>query len=162
VPAVSDSSPLIVFAKIGRLLLLRDVFGEVLAPPSVYAEVVGAGGGRPGEAEVRAAAWIRATALGRAELADALATELGRGEAEVIALAVELGRRVPVLIDDRYGRRVARRHRLRVFGSAGVLVLAKDAGWIPAVRPVLDDLRSAGLFLGEHAYHDTLAQAREL
>lgn len=52
-PAVSNRSPLIVYAKIGRLALLRAVFGEVLAPPGVHDEVVPAGVGRPGAAEVR-------------------------------------------------------------------------------------------------------------
>src|SRR5262249_42717839 len=150
---------LIVYAKIGRLALLRGVFGEVLAPPSVHDEVVQAGVGRPGAAEVRDAPWIRRVTLVERGVLDVLAAALGRGEAEVIALALELGGQVPVLIDDRDGRRAARRHGLRVFGSAGVLVLAKNAGLIPAVRPVLEELRLAGLFLRDDAYRDALTQA---
>jgi hypothetical protein len=162
VPAVANSSPLIVCAEIGRLALLQSVFGEVLTPPSVHAEVVGAGGDRPGAAEVRVAHWIRPVALSQRDVLESLTPALGRGEAEMIALALELGGQVPVLIDDRGGRRAARRHGLRVFGSAGVLVLAKSAGLVPAVRPDLDRLRLAGLFLGDAAYRDALAQAGEL
>ena len=53
---VSDSSPLIALASIGRLHLLHDLFGEVFVPPAVWAEVLHEQ--RAGAAEVQAATWI--------------------------------------------------------------------------------------------------------
>ena len=46
-------------------------------------------------------------------------------------------------------------------GSAGVLVVAKDRGLISAVHPLLDELRSAGLYLSEIAADELLAIAEE-
>ena len=53
---VADSSPLIGLSSIGRLDILRAVFARVLVPAAVHAEVVVEGAGRPGAAEVAAAA----------------------------------------------------------------------------------------------------------
>ncbi|MEB3788864.1 MAG: hypothetical protein GSR72_03105 [Desulfurococcales archaeon] len=55
---VSDSSPLIHLSQIGRLSLLKDLFGDLLIPLAVYREVVVEGRGRPGSDEVRGASWI--------------------------------------------------------------------------------------------------------
>lgn len=59
---ISDSSTLIHLARIGRLLLLRELFGTVMIPPAVWTEVVVEGGNRPGAAAVRVArdaGWIQ-------------------------------------------------------------------------------------------------------
>ena len=159
---ISNSSPLILYAKIRRLEILREVFGEVLIPPSVYDEIATQGAGRPGAGVVAAAPWITRRALTDSKVAQALLAELDQGEAEAIALTVELGRHAAILVDDRKGRRLARERSLRVVGSAGALVLAKERGVIASVRPVLDELRSAGLHLSDAAYHEVLALANEL
>ena len=49
---VSDSSPLISLHKIGLLALLPRMFGGVVIPPEVFAEVAVDGYGRPGSIEV--------------------------------------------------------------------------------------------------------------
>jgi len=58
-PAVSDSSPLILLAAVGRLDLLHRIYGKVVVPPTVWREVVEAGSGRPGTADVPRLDWIR-------------------------------------------------------------------------------------------------------
>ena len=143
--AVSDSSPLILYAGIGRLDLLGRIFAEVIVPSAVWEEVVAEGAGRPGAVEVARMPWIRRRALDRQETARALLPELGLGEAEAIALCLELGHPGPLLLDDRKGRRIAREPGIAVVGSAGVLVVAKDRGIVSAVHPLLDELGSAGL-----------------
>ena len=145
--AVSNSGPLIVFARARGLDLLPAAFGEILVPPAVWEEVVVDGASRPGVAEVAAAGWIRRQPLGSLDEAGSLLEELGRGEAEAIALATEVGPRILFLLDDRKGRRLARERNLLVVGSAGVLVVAEERGAVSQVRPVLDELRSAGLYL---------------
>jgi predicted nucleic acid-binding protein len=161
VAVISNSSPLILYAKIGRLDLLREVFVEVFVPPAVHEEVVSGRAGRPGAEEIASLPWVTLRTLENPETAQTFMTRLHPGEAETIALAVELPGQTPVLLDDRAGRRVARELGLRVFGSAGVLVLAKEQGLIPTVRPVLDTLRSAGLYLSDSAYRDALMLASE-
>jgi predicted nucleic acid-binding protein len=161
VPAVSNSSPLILFSAIGRLDVLRQAFDEIIVPTAVQDEVVSAGGDRPRRAEVAAAAWIRSQAVAAQDLVRLLVVELDRGEAETIALGEELGGGIPVLMDDRKGRRVAEARGLEVIGSAGVLTLAKQNGLIPLVRPVLDELLSAGLYLSPTAFRLLLSKVNE-
>jgi predicted nucleic acid-binding protein len=161
VPVVSDASPLILYASVGRLELLHQLFGEVVAPPAVVSEVTGGGAGRAGAQEIARASWIREQAPLRSPAAHGLPDDLDAGEAEAIALALEAAGPVVLLIDDRDGRRVATRRGLTVVGSAGVLVLAKRRGLLAAVRPVLDQLRAAGLYLGAPVYDSVLQEAGE-
>jgi predicted nucleic acid-binding protein len=70
---------------------------------------------------------------------------LGPGEQQAIALAYEL--KTLLLIDDRLGRTAARRLGLPITGLAGVLIQAKEANLIPAVLPILDEVRWRGYWL---------------
>lgn len=164
---VSNSSPLILFGKIGQLELLRAAFTDVLIPEGVYFEVVTRGLRRsatePSALAVLAAleaSWMTRRALTNADAARRFPANLGRGEVEAIALALEAGS-LDVLLDDRGGRRLARQRGLQVIGSAGVLVRAKTQGAVPLVRPLLDELRTAGLYLSDGAYRVALEQAGE-
>lgn len=159
--AVSDSSPLILYAAIGRLDVLRVVFTDVVVPPAVWDEVVTEGAGRPGTTSIPRMSWIHRRELQDDEPARLLRAELGRGEAEAIALADELSQPAPLLLDDRKGRRFALARGLSIIGSAGVLVLAKDRGHLAIIRPLLDELRSAGLYLDEAVVRELLSLAGE-
>lgn len=90
-PAISDSNPLILYAGIGHLDLLREVFTEIIIPAAGWNEVVVEGRNRPGSAEVARAPWIRRRAVVASEPAQTLFAELGPGESEAIGLAVEFG-----------------------------------------------------------------------
>jgi predicted nucleic acid-binding protein len=160
VPVVGDSSRLILYAAVGRLELVHRLFGEVVVPPAVWSEVT-SGGGRPGAQEVASASWIRKQAPLRSPTDHGLPGDLDAGEAEAIALALQAADPVVVLIDDRVGRRAATQRGLTVIGSAGIVVLAKRRGLLAAVRPVLDQLRAAGLYLGEPVYGAALQEAGE-
>lgn len=145
---ISNSSPLILYARIGALHLLPALFGAVIVPLAVHDEVVAAARGRAG-ADVVAAPWLSVRALAAPERMPAAVAALDRGEAEALALALELhDAALPVLIDDRKGRRTAAQLGIRVYGSAGVLLVAKQRGLVVAVRPLLDGLQRAGLYLG--------------
>ena len=56
---VSDSSPLIVLARISRLDLLRSLYERILIPAEVHHEVTVAGRELPGGREVRMVDWIQ-------------------------------------------------------------------------------------------------------
>ena len=82
---------------------------------------------------------------------------LDSGEAEALSLASSWEPAIPILLDDERARRIARDVGLFVIGSAGILGRAKEAGFIPTVRPILSELRYAGLFLSEAAAGELLA-----
>lgn len=78
-----------------------------------------------------------------------LKTKLDVGEAEAIALAIELKCDL-LLIDERLGTRIALEHGLQTLGLVGVLIKAKNEGLISLVEPILDDLENlAGFWIGE-------------
>ena len=159
--AVSNSSPLIFFSRIERLDLLGKVFTELMVPPAVWTEVMASENSLPGADELARTRWLRQKRLAPSSLLERLVEQLGSGEAEAIALARQLASATPLLIDDRKGRRIAREHGIPVIGSAGMLIVAKDLGLIPEVRPLLDSLRDAGLYLGQEARAEVLRIAGE-
>jgi predicted nucleic acid-binding protein len=68
---VADAGPLIGLAKIGRLTLLRELYGEILIPPAVHAELQ-AGSQRPGDIALREAlrqTWINWMPCGKSDIA---------------------------------------------------------------------------------------------
>jgi uncharacterized protein len=160
-PVVSNSSPLILFSRAGLLNLLAQLFAEVMVPQAVFDEVVTEGSGHQGAADIATATWLRRQPLADHMLAEGLVGRLGRGEAEAIALAMELEGKLPLLIDDRLGRKLAQERGLHVVGSAGILVRAKQLKLIPEVTPILDELLSLGLYLSDAARLEILAIAGE-
>ncbi|MDZ8184499.1 MAG: DUF3368 domain-containing protein [Nostoc sp. ChiSLP02] len=89
-------------------------------------------------------------------MVEALGNELHIGEAEAIALAVELGAN-RVLIDERRGRIIAARLNLRYTGVLGILVEAKSQGLICEVKPLLDALiEQAGFWVAASLYRSVL------
>lgn len=71
---------------------------------------------------------------------------LDMGEAEVLALAVELSARL-VVIDERKGRRYAQRLGIPVTGTLGVLLAAKSRGLVDNVAPIIDILLENDFYL---------------
>ena len=100
---VSNSSPLVSLCAIGRLELLRNLYGTISIPRAVHYEVAVQGSGRPGAAEVQTFDWITSRDVGNPNLATALQGKLDHGEAEAIALALELQADL-LLMDERLGR----------------------------------------------------------
>jgi predicted nucleic acid-binding protein len=159
--AISDSSPLILYSAAGRLNLLQAVYREIVVPPAVWREVVVEGAGRAGAHEIEAARWIVRSELPVPRDQRLSLQPLDPGEAEAIALAFSAPRTVPVLPNDLRAREVAEGIGLRVTGSVGVLLLAKRVGIIPLVRPLLDELRRAGLYISDAAINRTQTLAGE-
>lgn len=157
--AVSNASPLIHLAAIGRFSLLRDFFDEVLIPPSVWREVVDEGRGRPGSQDVQEAAkkgWIRVAALPNDKLARLLRRDLDDGEADSIALAVANSPSI-ILLDESEARRLAELYSLNKTGVVGLLVRAKNEGKITSLKEELDRLRDdAGFWLHDDLYAQAL------
>lgn len=149
---VSNASPLINLARIGKLDLLRELYGELIIPEAVWHEVVVEGAGQPGADQVKASHWIKSQAVTNRQLQQALRQELDAGEAEAIALAVELNAEL-LLMDEHLGREVARHLGLRYTGLIGVLIEAKHKGITGSVKPQLDSLRDiAGLHISDTLY----------
>jgi predicted nucleic acid-binding protein len=139
---VSDAGPIIIFARIGRLSLLRDTTGSLLIPDAVYGEIVVKEGGMPGAAAVAQAPWILKVSVVDRSIMESLPNVLHEGEREAIALARE--RNAQLLVDEIRARRIASDQGLQVVGTLRILASAKQLKLVNAVRPIVEQMRSNG------------------
>lgn len=151
---VADAGPILSFARAHRLDLLQAVVGELVIPDAVYEEIVLRGAGKPGAEEVQQAAWIRRAQIQDQTFVDQLPQKLHSGEREAIALARELGG--VLLVDEQAVRQEVQRLGVPYFGSLRVLTEAKERNLSMAIKPVLDELIAAGMYLSDALYRDFL------
>lgn len=153
---VSNASAIINLAAVGQLDLLRQLYDKIAIPQAVYHEIAVVGVGQPGATEVQTLEWIETRQVVKRTLVASLQIELDKGEAEAIALAVELKAEL-LLLDERLGRAVASRLGLKFIGLLGVLIEARGKRLIPAVKPVLDNLiTQAGFWVNDQLYAQVL------
>ncbi len=143
---------------IQKLHLLQCLYDEVWIPPAVEAEIL-AGGVRAGSAELKSADYIQTIPLQDSRHADLL-NDLDRGEAEAIALALEQNADL-LIIDERLGRRHAKRLGISITGVLGVLLRAKQNGHLFELKPNIIRLRQAGIRLGDKLVERVLQLAGE-
>ena len=158
---VSNSGPLINLAKVGQFALLQNLFQHITIPPEVFEEVVVLGAGQPGAKETYTAQWIVRGMLERSDVANILAAELDRGEAEAIALALQ-EKADWLLIDERVGRRFAQQVGLKVKGTLGVLLEGVRRGFIDDLQTLLDMLVARGTWIAPATYAEVLKLSQEI
>lgn len=157
---VCNTSPLILLAKIHRLDTLIRLYSELMIPKAVADEI----GTKSGKENYQIQALLKKGTLQlrqvSAKIIAELPIDLGRGEREAIALAIDSGADL-VILDDRQGRLVSRDKGLSVTGTVGVLIEAKERGFIPSLRPEMDRLIEAGMWINEVFYHRILKEYSE-
>ncbi len=132
----------------------------VIVSPAVWAELMASGEPRPGVRELARTPWLLLKRLAPSPLMQTLIAKLGSGEAEATTLASELAGPAPLLLEDCKGRRTARigpacrRQRWRADHGEGL-------GTPPEVRPLVNNLREAGLYLGKDALVEVLRSVGE-
>lgn len=158
---VADAGPLIYLSAVGKFELLRELYQSLVVPATVYEEVVVHGAGLPGSRELADATWIETAPHDEASLLwQLLSDELDDGEAAALWIA-STRRAELVLVDDRAARIAARRLKLDVKGTLGVLIEAKVRGHISAVSPLLQGLVDAGMWIAEDVVRVVCARAGE-
>lgn len=160
---VSDTSPLSNLALVDGLFLLKEIYQTVVIPQAVADELSNAEGEDPRITAVLSLDWVEIRQSTNSDLITELRDDylLDRGEAEAIALALEL-KADELLIDERLGRREATRLGLSITGVLGVLLIAKRRGLIPSVQPVMDALiAEAGFRVSQQLYADVVSAAGE-
>jgi predicted nucleic acid-binding protein len=134
-------------------------YGSRIVPDAAIEELKAKGSADPVVQSVAAAAWLRVVSASAAVkgVAD---WRLGLGESAVITCALQHSDAL-VVLDDRQGRRCAAAHGIDVIGTIGVALLAKDAGAIPLLAPVLNDLVKAGMRVSDTVLVHALELAGE-
>lgn len=142
---VSDTSPLLNLALIDELGLLEVQFDSLTIPRAVWDELTADEDGMDGLRELKRRGFLTLVAVERDELFVEISTQLDVGETAAITYAIESDADL-VLIDEREGRQVARRHGLAITGVIGILLKAANTGEIE-LRDGLDRLRQAGFWI---------------
>ena len=150
---VVNSTPIIALAEIGRLDILKDLYGEVIIPNAVRDEVTVKDPRRLDGHD-----WIRVMSI--SNIAEMFTSALHDGEVEVMLLAKEIDAKL-VIMDDGLARRHAKYLGLTITGTVGVLLRAKNAGIIKEVAPVLDKLIQNEFYISDEVYREVLRLAGE-
>jgi len=169
-PAVTNTSPLIALATIGRLKLLKALYGVALMPPFVKVECIDRGkevGARdvPEIENGIVEGWIQAANLNREETREARSlvdqARVGIGEAEALILA--RNRDILALLDDKEARAIAKSWNIQYAGTMMVLYEAFRKGLINHDE-LVDDLAKLTrvMWISTDVITDIIRRAKEV
>ncbi len=127
---IADASCLIVLENIQELPILEKLFGEILIIQEVKEEF---GLDLPD--------WITVRKLNNQSKKEALSLILDKGEASAIALTLETAESI-LIIDEKKGRRIAQDLGLKITGTLGIFIKAKEIGLIDSIENVLNKLEN--------------------
>jgi predicted nucleic acid-binding protein len=136
---VADTSCLCYLARLELESVLESLYGSVMIPPAVAAELLAGVSGHPEIDRVLHASWLHIHTLSDQPKLGDFPSNIDPGEAEAMRLAEEV-KADYLLMDDGPGRAYARSRNLQIVGILGVLSEACDAGLIHSLRPVYEKL----------------------
>lgn len=155
---VSNTSPVLNLARIGRLELLPALYDQVLIPSALYEVLLASKRDLLPAIDLASAGWLIVAIAQDQDRVQKLSEDLDPGEAEAIVLAIERQADL-LLVDERRARRTATAAGLAVTGLLGIAARAKRAGLIALAKPVLDELiHVAGFWIGPELYVELLKE----
>jgi predicted nucleic acid-binding protein len=140
---VVNTSPLVFLGNLSRLELLRHEGREVYIPRAVAEEIAEKPDAAAHAVQAACATWIQVRNVTDETAVTLVQASLHKGEAEAIVLATELHAE-RLVMDDQDARRFANRCGLRVIGTLGILLAAKQRGAIASLRAEINSLASLG------------------
>jgi len=157
---VSDTSAITNLAAIGQLTLLQRLYGKVIIPEAVFQELVKPPISSGGE-EATKYDWIQVRSVQNRTVVEECLQSLDIGESEAIALALEMKADL-LLVDENDARKIAKGRGIKRTGVLGVLIDAKDKGFIDAIRPLIVILKNeADFWLSKELCNEVLKDAKE-
>lgn len=153
---ISNSSPIIHLATIGRLHLLEGLYSRILVPEKVYLECTDAVHCRNEVDLISQSSWIKRHSIEDDRLFKLLYSEIDAGEAEALVLALEQKADL-LLLDDQEARNKARKLELPVTGTLGVLLKFKNEGMIKSFAEDVKKLQRTGFWLSQDLVNTLLS-----
>lgn len=156
---ICNTSPLQYLHQLGQLGLLQQLCGSIIVPTAVVDELrVGRENGID-VPEPENIDWMDIQSP-KSSVVLPLVTDFGRGEIEVLALALELSN-ATVILDDKLARQLAESLNIPLTGTLGVLIQSKGKGLITEVKPFLDRLDALGFRLAHGTQKAILKMVNE-
>ncbi len=134
---IADASCLITLDNINELDLLQKLYQQIIVTPEVAEEV---GESLPG--------WVDQISSTNTSLIDQLSKNLELGEATSIALALEISGCL-LIVDEKKGRREAKKRGIRVTGTFGVVMQGIEEGLLNNVDSIVERLEQAGFRISD-------------
>ncbi len=156
---ICNTSPLQYLHQLDLLHVLQALTDHIIVPPAVVQELAVGRTQGVNLPDPTALEWVTVRQPASAP-ALPLVTDLGPGETEVLALALE-STDVVVILDDALARQVAATLDVRFRGTLGLLLDAKQAGLVSTIAPLLDQLQALRFRLSSHTREAILALAGE-
>lgn len=153
---VSDTSPLLNLALIDQLGLLTSQFSGLTIPAQVWDELTDGDAGLDALRDLHDTEFLTVVEVERSDLFTEVFRELDLGETAAICYAIEQDADL-ILLDEKDGRQVARRHDLRVTGVIGILLRAANEDNLE-LQQELDALREAGFWISDELYSKILSK----
>ena len=155
---VSNTTPIISLLKIGKLQIFKDLYDEIFIPQEVFNEIE-AGKNKEFYTDLSKIEWIKIEKINN-EKALSYFLDLDKGEAEAIVLANEKEADL-IILDESLGRFHAKHTGLKVTGTIGILLKAKQLGYITELKPLLFELRTKNVWLSDSLIENALKLANE-
>jgi uncharacterized protein len=155
---ISNTTPLISLLKIGKLHLLHDIYGEIIVPKGVFDELED-GKSKLFYQDISKIDWIKILSISNQDFFTYF-FDLDKGEAKVLILAHEMNADL-VLIDEIMARRYAKRLHLKLSGTIGILLKAKEKNIIPSVKDLIEELVLKGTWFDKSFISKALELANE-
>lgn len=146
---ISDASPLIALADIGKLEILQQLYGNIIITDIVRNEI-----------HTDLPDWISVSSNYDPQQMRVLELELDAGEASAIALGLKIPDST-LILDENKGRKAAKRLGLKVTGTVGIIIKAKRQGFIQSGEEILDALEEHGFWLSQQLKTEILARLNE-
>lgn len=143
---ICDTTVWLYLGRIGHLTLLQQLYNHVYVTEAVCLELDTGRLQRADTVDPRPFNWATTVLATQQMLAQLPPSRLGRGELSSIAYA--LAHQIDIVgLDDRQARALAKSLNLNIRGTIGILIQAKQAGLISAIRPLLHQLRQNGMYI---------------
>ena len=156
---IADTSPIQYLYQTDLLDLLPSLYSMITIPQAVVYELEEGRARGIKLPDLAALLWVKVKHV-REQALLSLATDLGRGEREVLALSIQTPDSI-ALLDDALARQYASLLGIVFTGTLGVLLKAKQSGHLSALAPVLDQLESLRFRLDSATRQAVLKLARE-
>ncbi len=156
---ICDTSPLQYLHQLDLLDLLPSLAEKIVVPSAVLSEIeveIENGVDLP---DLMTLDWIEIRQP-KSAAALPLIVDLGIGETEVLALALESPGAI-VILDDLLARKTAKRLGIKIIGTLGILLEAKKKNLLPEITTVLDNLEKLRFRLSDETRKAVLKLANE-
>jgi predicted nucleic acid-binding protein len=147
---IADATCLILLQKIDQLVLLRDLFSVIVVTSVIAAEF-----------KVDLPEWIEIRDAPNFIYPDLNNAAIDKGEASAMALALWENDSL-LILDDLKARKFAAKLNIKYTGTLGLIVEAKQSGYIESVMPLISKIKETDFYITPAVEQKILRLAGEL